>query len=119
MRIAALVLIAAAALIAPGQAAPLLKFQSTQDYIRLCGVAQPVSDCRAGFVAANSWVRFNSDTQLCLPDQKQSFGSPEFNKAVDAEVAGVIGWLNQHPEFISLDYARSLGEGLIAVYGCK
>ena len=119
MRIAVLVLFAAAALMGPGAAAPLLKFQSTQDYIQLCGIAQPGGDCREGFVAANSWVRFNSDTQLCMPDQKQSFGSREFEASVDAEVAGVIGWLNQHPEFISLDYARSLGEGLIALYACK
>ena len=89
MQIAALAFIAAAALMAPGAAAPLLKFHSTQDYIQLCGVAQPGGDCREGFVAANSWVRFNSDTQLCMPDQKQSFGSREFEASVDAEEAGI------------------------------
>jgi hypothetical protein len=103
----------------PSSAAPLLKFQSTADYMRLCGVAEPGADCRQAFVQANNWVRFNSDTRICAPDEKESFGSQAYNAAVNGEVASLIGWLKQNPGSVSLDYVRNLGEGLIALYACK
>jgi hypothetical protein len=121
MRIPAIARFVAAALMAigPAQAASMPKFQSAGDYMRLCGVAQPGADCRQAFVQANDWVRFNSDTALCVPDQKTSFGSREYDAAVNLEVISLIGWLKQNPESVSLDYVKSLGQGLIALYPCK
>ena len=119
MRISILFVAAALWGLPPAGAAPLLKFQSTADYIRQCGVAQPGADCRQVFILANNWVRFNSDTRICAPDEKESFGSQAYNAAVDGEVASLIGWLKQNPSSVSLDYVRNLGEGLIALYACK
>jgi hypothetical protein len=121
MRIPAIAVPVAAALMAlgPADAAPPAKFQSTGDFMNLCGGAQPGGDCRQAFVAANNWVRFNSDARMCEPDQKTSFGSGEYAASVNAEIGGAVSWLKQHPESVSLDYVQSLGHALLALYACK
>jgi hypothetical protein len=119
MRIPILFVAAALSGFPPASAAPLLKFQSTGDYMHQCGVAQPGADCRQAFVQASNWVRFNSDARICAPDEKQSFGSPDYDAAVNGEVASLIAWLKQNAGSVSLDYVRNLGEGLIALYACQ
>lgn len=105
--------------IGPAEAAPTAKFQSAGDYMKLCGAAEPDGDCREAFVDANNWVRFNSDVRMCEPDQKTSFGSSDYTASVNGEISGAIGWLQLHPESVSLDYVQSLGRALIALYACK
>ena len=100
-------------------AATTPKFSSTADYMQLCGANQTGTECKEVFVEANNWVRFNSDAKLCLPDEKTSFGGKEYNAAMAAEAGGVIGWLKQNPGAAGLDYVQSVGQGLIALYGCK
>ena len=119
MRIKVLLFAAALLGLARAEAAPTPKFQSTDEYVRQCAAAQPGADCKEVFVEANNWVRFNSDARICAPDEKQSFGSREYDAAVNAEVTSLIGWLKQNPEAVSLDYVKSLGQGLIALYSCK
>jgi hypothetical protein len=124
MRIPPLILGFAAALVpavlaVAALAAPAPKFQSSADYVRGCAVARPEAACKEAFARANNWVRFNSDAQLCAPDLKTSFGSPEYDAAVDGEINAVTGWLKQNPDAAGLDYVQSLGRGLIAVYACK
>lgn len=104
---------------APAFAAGPLKFPSSEEYVRICAGGAADNDCKTGFVAASNWVRFNSDTSLCLPDLKTSYGSKEFDAAVNSEIGGVAAWLKGHPESAHLDYVQSLGEGLIALYACK
>ncbi|HWY63095.1 MAG TPA: hypothetical protein VNW15_14430 [Rhizomicrobium sp.] len=103
----------------PAEAAPTPKFQSADDYMKLCGVARPGGDCKEAFMEANNWVRFNSDARVCEPDQKTSFGGSEYDASVSEEIGGAIGWLKQHPESVSLDYVQSLGHALVALYACK
>ena len=121
MRIPAIAVPLAAALLAfrPAEAAPTLKFQSSGDYVKLCGLAEPGGDCRQGFVEANNWVRFNSEVRMCEPDLKTSLGSKEYIASVNEEINGAVGWLKQNPEAASLDYVQSLGHALIALYACK
>jgi hypothetical protein len=100
-----------------GIAAP--KFQSSAEYMQACAGGQSEGDCRQAFVAANNWVRFNSDAKLCLPDEKTSFGSREYAAAMNDEAVRVIGWLKDNPKSAGLDYVQSVGQGLIALYTCK
>lgn len=104
---------------APAGAGRLLNYQSTDDYMRLCGVREPGADCKQAFVQANNWVRFNSDARLCTPDLKTGFGSREYAAAVDEEIGSLTVWLKDNPQAVSLDYVQSLGRGLIALYACK